>query len=206
MRAKTFRGWLAEGLDGVAARIIAVFDEAKHFYGTDKIGIKIEEVSVPELGHKWTRLKKSGKMMHGEPAGTEFELDYFRAKLDGDQVTIFPVVKRMLPSGWERESQQHLAKWFDINTLANSSQEDIALLFKIDAIEKTAQFSTDPGLLAEIADQGNYWKINALLKNQNLPTDIVMKIYYEVGDESQKAKAKQHPNFGDATEWALGDW
>jgi hypothetical protein len=33
-----------------------------------------------------------------------------------------------------------------------------------------------------------------------------MKIYYEVGDESQKEKAKQHPNFGDATEWALGDW
>jgi hypothetical protein len=86
------------------------------------------------------------------------------------------------------------------------SQEDVALLFKIDAIEKTAQFGTDPELLAEIADQANYWKINALLKNKNLPTGLVMKIYYEVGDESQKAKAKQHPNFGDATEWALGDW
>jgi len=206
MKAKTFKSWLAEGLDGVAARIIAVLDEAKRFAGTNKIGIKIEEVSVPELKHKWTRLKKSGKMMHGEPAGTEFELDYFRATLDGDQVTIFPVVKRILPSGWERESQQHLAKWFDINTLANMSQEDVALLFKIDAIEKTAQFGTDPELLAEIADQANYWKINALLKNKNLPTDLVMKIYYEVGDESQKEKAKHHPNFGDATEWALGDW
>jgi hypothetical protein len=206
MKAKTFRGWLAEGLDGVAARIIEVLDEAKRFAGSDKIGIKIEEVSVPELKHKWTRLKTSGKMMIGEPAGTEFELDYFRATLDGDQITIFPVVKRMMASGWERESQQHLAKWFDINTLANMSQEDVALLFKIDAIEKTAQFGTDPELLAEIADQANYWKINALLKNKNLPTDIVMKIYYELSDESQKAKAKQHPNFGDATEWALGDW
>jgi hypothetical protein len=199
MKAKTFKNWLTESYDEEPLRAAA------HF-GNGAVTTKVFPYLVPLLELEWDKIKY--QEADDYPTAAKVELEYLRATLLPDgEVNTKPVVKVWNQTGgWERYTHHHLRQ-FDWENLADSIKTDIAISLKIEAIEKAAQYSEDLTILAEIAEDLNFWRSEALLKNKNLPTNIVMDIYYNTNlNVETREKAKAHPNFGDTTEWALGDW
>jgi hypothetical protein len=195
--------WLGEASDHVRS----ILAEARRWGGT-KVRFEVGEGDILELDQRWDLLDwslKWRKVPHEE--GYYYRFHEWAVELADGQVTITPSIKwEVSHAKWTQLPLVELRDQFRFTDLSYNSQLAIAIGLRLKAQLEVAYRSQFADVLHKLWKQHTSETYEALLTNRHLSTETVMEMYFEIDDPELKELAKAHPNFGDATEWALDEW